>query len=563
MKGFFAAWILALVLSVGYAQNSAELDTSLVQNYVTIQLSADELLDLSHHYSVDKVVRSGENSFKVTICLGKREYSSFLALGIPYQVQPATRAQVTMANSYAEMTSSWNRYPTYATYRAMLDTFRTKFPSLCEVEYITQQTPGNHSVYAVHISSSLHERGTRPSFLYSSTIHGDEPVGYYLMLRLIHYLLHNYETDARVRQLVDSVDIWICPLENPDGTYYASNNKLGDYPYSIRYNRNYEDMNRSYPEIGQPVGSNLEMEIADMIAFASAHKFTMSANFHGGAEVFNYPWDTWTSMQCPPADQLWWYRMGRSFADTCHTLHSSYMTDENNGITEGGDWYVITGSRQDYFNYFQNCREVTIEISEDKVANSSQLPNYWNWIRSSLLNYMNESLNGIRGVITDSITGEPIEAKVFVNNHDNNNSHVFSHLPSGDYHRPIRQGTYQVTFSASGYKSKTLTVSVVDGQPVWRNVALVPVTYQISDYTDNLFKIYPNPIQDDVTLEFTDSKMRASSIKILDLSGRVLKTVSLKDSIIKMDLSELPSGVYFIRVETLNGQYYTKKIVKK
>ena len=77
-------------------------------------------------------------------------------------------------------------------------------------------------------------------------------------------------------------------------------------------------------------------------------------------------------------------------------------------------------------NYFRNCREVTLELSDDKTPNPNDLPYLWDANYPSLLNYMEQSLFGLRGIVTDSITGEPLNAKVEIYNHDVDSSHVFS-----------------------------------------------------------------------------------------------------------------------------------------
>jgi len=43
------------------------------------------------------------------------------------------------------------------------------------------------------------------------------------MLRLADYLLENYTSDLKVKDLVDNLEIWINPLANPDGTYNSGN----------------------------------------------------------------------------------------------------------------------------------------------------------------------------------------------------------------------------------------------------------------------------------------------------------------------------------------------------
>jgi hypothetical protein len=223
------------------------------------------------------------------------------------------------------------------------------------------------------------------------------------------------------------------------------------------------------------------------MAFAQQHDFVMAANFHGGIEVINYPWDTW---QRRHADDNWWIYVSREYADTAQlNSPAGYMTALNNGITNGYDWYRVSGGRQDYMNYFHNCRELTAEISNTKLLPASQLPAHWNYNYRSFLNYMNQSLYGIHGTITDSVSGQAVEAKVEVIGHELDNSHVFSFLPDGNYHRPIKAGTYSLRFSATGYHPKTVSnISVADKQKVVLNVQLIPGTI-IADFTASAYDI--------------------------------------------------------------------------
>ena len=50
-----------------------------------------------------------------------------------------------------------------------------------------------------------------------ANMHGNEAVGRELMLALSAYLLENFETDERVRNIVSQTDIHIMPSLNPDG----------------------------------------------------------------------------------------------------------------------------------------------------------------------------------------------------------------------------------------------------------------------------------------------------------------------------------------------------------
>lgn len=529
-------------------------------SYVETVVDASTLQSLAQDFSVDRVSHNADGTFKTRICLSYKDFDNFLSKQLPYSTYTPTRAFVLMANNYEEMTSNWNRYPTYNTYLALMDSFQTRYPNLCDIDTILAETPGNHKILCAHISNNLTDNGGKPSVFYSSTIHGDEVVGYYMMLRLIDYLLTNYNSNSQITDLVNNIDIWICPLHNPDGTYYSSDNQVNSSPVSVRYNSHWEDLNRIFPEAGGSIAKEeYEPEVEAMMDYMGAHNFTLAANFHGGAEIFNYPWDTWESWQHSHADADWWEFVGRQFADTCHLYNSGYMTEENNGVTEGGDWYVIEGSMQDYHNWYLGTRHVTIEISENKVISSYQLPNYWRFIQHSLLNFIAEADNGIHGTVTDSLTGEPLQALVYIANHDLDHSYVETTLPHGDYHRPIKAGQYSVTYSAEGYLPKTIVTDIADGQRLVQDVQLAkPVG--IEDYEQRV-SVFPNPARDIINVELTGIES-IRSIALYDLQGRNVETMctsSLQRATI--NVGDLPSGTYFLHIRTAGNHEFIRKIV--
>jgi hypothetical protein len=208
---------------------------------------------------------------------------------------------------------------------------------------------------------------------------------------------------------------------------------------------------------------------------AGDYPFTMAANYHGGAEVMNYPWDNTMTRH---ADDAWWQLVSREYANLCHAVSSSYMTDENNGITNGADWYMIGGGRQDYMNGYRQCREITIECSSTKNPNASQLPTFWNYNHNGMLAYMEQCLKGVHGFVYDITTNEPLDGvAITVLNHDDQYSTISSH-EVGDFHRPIKGGNWTFEFSKTGYETKSVEVSVADGQRVDLEVYLAPIGEQ-------------------------------------------------------------------------------------
>ena len=376
----------------------------------------------------------------------RSEYERFLELNIVHELLPhpgdlINPKMVDQIN--LKEINNWDYYPTYDAYVDIMNQFEENYPDLCEVFSIGTSIEGRQLMFA-KISNNVNTEEGEARVLYTSSMHGDETTGYVLMLHLIDYLLANYNSVDKVTNMVDNLEIWINPLANPDGTYAGGNNTVQG---ATRFNANNIDLNRNYPDPDpywgdHPDGNAWQKETIEFMELADSISFVLSANFHGGAEVFNYPWDTWEHLT---ADDNWWQYVGHEWADTAQFYSpEGYMDGYNDGITNGYQWYFVHGGRQDYMNYFHHCREVTLEISNTKLLPASQFPDFWEYNYRSFLNYLEQALFGIQGTVTDSISGEPVGALVFINDHDLDNSWVVSNTESGNYFRPLYQGVYDI-----------------------------------------------------------------------------------------------------------------------
>ncbi|MCO5262456.1 MAG: T9SS type A sorting domain-containing protein [Lentimicrobium sp.] len=435
--------------------------------YFALPDAAPEANRLTKIISIDKI--DGNTIYAYA---SRKEFEILMNSGISaFELlpHPGDQADIEMSSDPRQV-MEWNYYPTYTAYEEIMAQFAADYPDICSLHTIAT-LPSGRKLLAVRISDNVDVEENEPEFLYTATIHGDETTGYILTLHLIDYLLANYNQDPRVTNMVNSTDIWINPLANPDGTYYGGNQSVNG---ARRYNANNVDLNRNYPDPADgphPDGNPWQPETVAFMNFAEERDFVMGANFHGGAEVVNYPWDTWSRVT---ADNNWWVMVSREYADTAQAHSpSGYLDDLDNGITHGYAWYRITGGRQDYMNYFQQCREVTLEISNTKLLPASQLLNFWEYNYRSMLNYLEQVQFGVHGVVTDTVTGEPVAAQVLISGHDMDSSMVFSSLPVGNYHRLLKAGTYNLTFIAEGYLPKTVrNVVVNDKSTTVRNVKL-------------------------------------------------------------------------------------------
>ena len=398
----------------------------------------------------------------------KKQFENFLKENIEFKL---INNQVSFDNISK---NNWDYYPTYNQYVDMMYAFADSFPNICKVHSLGTLNSGRE-ILIVNISDNVGQKENEPSFLYTSSMHGDELTGYVLMLRFIDDILNNYNTNSRISYLVNEIDIWINPLANPDGAYAGGNSNVWG---ATRSNANFIDLNRNFPDPQDgphPDGNPWQEETLIFMGLSDTINFNLSSNLHTGAVVANYPWDTWSQLT---ADDSWWQHVCNEYADTCQFYGTgNYFTNYNDGIINGYDWYEVDGGRQDYMNYYKHCREFTLELSNDKTPNPQELPSFWNATHPSFYNYMEQSLYGLRGIITDSVTGLPIKARVEIANHDVDSSHVYSSLPIGNYHRYIYQGNYSFTFSKSGYHSKTINASILNNNTTYLNVQLVPINF--------------------------------------------------------------------------------------
>ena len=142
------------------------------------------------------------------------------------------------------------------------------------------------------------------------------------------------------------------------------------------------DLNRNFPE---PAGTHgtTEVENLDFMAHAASHHFVISQNTHGGALVVNYPWD-YTYTRAPDDAAL--IQLSLAYSTTNLPMYNGPSFPQ--GITNGADWYVATGTLQDWSYDQTDCIDVTIEISNTKWPAASTLDGFWNDNRQSLLNYV-------------------------------------------------------------------------------------------------------------------------------------------------------------------------------
>ncbi len=75
------------------------------------------------------------------------------------------------------------------------------------------------------------------------------------------------------------------------------------------------------------------------------------------------------------------------------------------------------------------------------------------------------------------------------------------------------------------------------------------------------FKISPNPSQGDITLTYSDEKDVPANLTVVDQNGRQVASRNLSAAAVQpVSLGDLPAGLYWLQMQTQNGQIGTKQV---
>jgi len=359
-------------------------------------------------------------------------------------------------------------YTDYTNLTNYLTNMELKYPTLAK-RFIIGTSVGGKSLQGIRITKNIGIRENEPEVKYLANIHGDETVGREMTVYFIDQLLSQYNAapstplSQRITKLIDSTDIYIIPSINPDG-----------FVLSRRSNMNGRDLNRNFPDLrfpGRETGAP-EVETQAVMTWCKQHYFVLSACFHGGSVVANYPYDGnanyRSGVDTPSVDDDVFEAISLVYSNAHTTMHLS--SEFHNGITNGAEWYVLYGGMQDWNYVGLGTFEVTLEVSDVKYPAASTLPGFWNQNKEAMLAYLEQVHTGIRGLVTDSSTGQGLQAQITVTGRDGIS--MRSDPTFGNYYRLLRPGRYTVLVSKDGYQSLSKQVTIPAGQSAYQYVQL-------------------------------------------------------------------------------------------
>ena len=330
-------------------------------------------------------------------------------------------------------------YYTYDEIVAIADSLATAFPAICK-KVIFGYSVYSRELAALKISDNVDVDEPEPEILFDGGIHGDEVGGAENLIRYARDLCLGYGTDTTYTKLINSREIWLYYMVNPDGRFTMSRYNA----YGIDINR---DAGYMWNGEGGSQGAFSQKESKALRQCMLDNQFVVYTNYHSGTEVIAYPW----SYRGNPTPDV--YQINGLAGIYSATSGYSYLP-----YGQGYNiMYAINGSYKDVqYGSFGNVGW-SIEISVDKQPPASQIMTYYNYNVPAMTEMINRAGDGVEGVVTDSISGIPIPAILWVSNY----YPVHTDPVVGDYHKYVMPGTYTIRVTANGFKSKTVTGIIV------------------------------------------------------------------------------------------------------
>jgi hypothetical protein len=328
------------------------------------------------------------------------------------------------------------QYHTYDQIISLMDSLETAFPSICKKTVLGSSVEGREISY-LKISDNVAIDESEAEVAFDGGIHGDEIGGPENLIRFARYICSNYGQDAEITDMIDNREIYIYTMVNPDGRVNMS-----------RYNGNGVDCNRDFGYMwngeGYSTAAYSQVETRFMRDFMYDKHFSTHVTYHSGTEEVIFPW-CYRSDHAP--DYNCFYNQAALYSSSSGYSYLPYLQSYDDYPTNGE---LIDGS----FGV-NGPVSLTMEISTDKQT--SDIQGYYQKNIDPMIAMIKNSGYGLEGIITDSITGNPIAAAIFVNNL----FPVFSDSLIGDYHKFVLPGTYSIKVVANNYETRTITGVIV------------------------------------------------------------------------------------------------------
>ena len=273
-------------------------------------------------------------------------------------------------------------YHSYSSLKTELQNIEYEYTNIAKVYDIGDswektQEIADRDILAIKISDNVTtEEEDEPDILFMGGTHAREWISVEVPFYLAKYLVEHYSTDQKVKQLIDSREIWIVPLVNPDGLEYSRTDKRlwrknrrdnGDGTFGVDPNRNFGYKWGQQGSSGNSTSITYrgtapfsEPETQAIRYLVSAHDFSSSISYHSYSQLVLYPWGYTNDA---PQHKVQLSKMAEDMADEVEKVHGKDYTPE-----QASDLYIASGDSDDWLYGVHNIAAFTIELRPKTMA---------------------------------------------------------------------------------------------------------------------------------------------------------------------------------------------------
>lgn len=296
----------------------------------------------------------------------------------------------TTALAAAEFPVGFEGYHTYGEVGAETAAVAAAHPDIATRFSIGKSYQGRE-IWAMKISDNVALDEAEPEVLYDGGTHADEHMGVEMALRIMHWLVDGYGSDPQITSIVNSREVWIVFLVNPDGAEYdISGGKF-------RYWRKNRQPTSGTPYIGTDLNRNFDYrwggggrtssnpqaityrgpypfsapETQAMRAFLKSRvvggrqQIRVAITFHEAGRLVMWPYGYTTTDI--PAD------MTRADHDALVLIGKRMAASNGYKPEQASDLYVTSGTTRDYAYGVYRIYSYTFELSNGDYLDDSRI----------------------------------------------------------------------------------------------------------------------------------------------------------------------------------------------
>ncbi|MCP3940131.1 MAG: zinc carboxypeptidase [Desulfobacteraceae bacterium] len=264
--------------------------------------------------------------------------------------------------------------------KAQLHKIQATYPRLCRLKTIGHSLQ-NRKMLAMGITNEK-IKGEKPQVLLLATHHAREWVATQMAMRMIKYLTSNFGSDERVTDLLNTTEVWVIPVANPDGYQYSFTNERlwrknmrdndGDGEITIAdgvdLNRNFasrwglDEEGASFnPTDSSYRGTapNSEPETQAVVTFIEDKDFKFIVSYHTSGNLILYPWG-WQVKTTSLDDPIFVAQAG---TDAEPAIWDS-LVDQGYDPGVGADLYITNGNFIDWTYASLGIPSYTVEFTK-------------------------------------------------------------------------------------------------------------------------------------------------------------------------------------------------------